>query len=318
MRIPLESPGGLVIFRKTAVLAIALALIGGAVFWFLTMPRTLAASDLPDHLPDAVNGAYMFAAGGCTSCHAAPGAKGDEKLALAGGLVLATPFGDFTVPNISPDREHGIGAWTLAEFVTSMKLGIGRNGEHLYPAFPYTAYQRMRVEDIIDIKAYLDTLPQVATSAPPHDLSFPFNIRRGLGLWQLLYVDGKTLEPDPDKSAELNRGAYLVRGPGHCGQCHSPRNFFGGIIASRAYSGGPATEGDGTIPNLTPDPETGIGDWSAAEIAESLATGFKPDFDSFGSSMADVQENMAMLTPEDRDAIAGYLKSLPPIRSATN
>lgn len=278
----------------------------------------MAASDMPDHQPDVENGAYIFAAGGCNSCHAAPGAKGDEKLVLAGGLVLSTPFGDFTVPNISSDPDHGIGAWTLAEFVTSMKFGVGRNGEHLYPAFPYSSYQRMRIEDIIDLKAYLDTLPPVAASAPPHELSFPFNIRRGLGLWQLLYVDGKTLEPDPDKSAELNRGVYLVRGPSHCGECHSPRNLIGGIIGSRAFSGGPAPDGEGTIPNITPDPDTGIGDWSKADIADALETGFKPDFDSFGSNMVAVQQNMAKLTQEDRNAIATFLKSLPPIRSAAN
>ena len=299
-------------------MAIVLAALGGAVFWFLTIPKTLAAGDLPDHQPDAEHGAYIFAAGGCNSCHATPGAKGDDKLFLSGGLVLSTPFGDFTVPNISPDPDHGIGAWTLAEFVTSMKLGVGRDGEHLYPAFPYSSYQRMRIEDIIDLKAYLDTLPPVTVSAPPHELSFPFNIRRGLGLWQRLYVDGKTLEPEADKSAELNRGAYLVRGPGHCGECHSPRNFMGGIIDSRAYSGGPAPDGEGTIPNITPDTETGIGDWSQVEIADSLETGFKPDFDSFGSNMVSVQQNMAKLTPEDRNAIAAFLKSLPPIRSAAH
>ena len=304
--------------RKLFLLAIVLAVIGAGVFWVLTMPATLAAGDLPPHQPDVANGAYIFAAGGCNSCHAAPGAKGDDKLKLSGGLALATPFGKFHVPNISPDPEHGIGQWTLAEFVTSMKYGVGREDAHLYPAFPFASYQRMRIEDMIDLKAYLDTLPPVATSAPPHELPFPFNIRRGLGLWKLLYVDGRTMEPDPDKTAQLNRGAYLVRGPGHCGECHSPRNFMGGIVESRAYSGGPAPEGDGKIPNITPDPETGIGNWTEDEIVEFFATGFKPDFDSVGGSMAAVQQNLAKLTPEDRMAIAVFLKSLPPIKSAVN
>ncbi len=304
--------------RKLFLLAIVLAVIGAGVFWALTWPSTLAAGDLPPHQPDVANGAYIFAAGGCNSCHAAPGAKGDDKLELSGGLALATPFGKFHVPNISPDPEHGIGQWTLAEFVTSMKYGVGREGAHLYPAFPFASYQRMRIEDMIDLKAYLDTLPPVATSAPPHELPFPFNIRRGLGLWKLLYVDGSTLEPDPDRTAQLNRGAYLVRGPGHCGECHSPRNFMGGIIESRAYSGGPAPEGDGKIPNITPDPETGIGNWTEDEIVEFFATGFKPDFDSVGGNMAAVQQNLAKLAPEDRMAIAVFLKSLPPIKSAVN
>jgi mono/diheme cytochrome c family protein len=303
------------IFRKLLLLLIVLAVLAAAAFWFLTMPRTLSAGDLPDHAPDAEHGAYVFVAGGCSSCHAAPGAKGDDKLVLSGGLVLATPFGKFTVPNISPDPDHGIGAWTLAEFVTSMKLGIGRKGEHLYPAFPYASYQLMTVEDIIDLKAYLDTLPPVAVDAPPHELSFPFNIRRGLGLWQLLYIDGKAFQPDPAATDQINRGAYLVRGPGHCGECHSPRNIIGGIIASRALGGGPVPEGNGMIPNITPDPDTGIGDWSENDIVEALTTGFLPDFDTFGGAMGAVQDNLAQLTPGDREAIAAYLKSVPPVRS---
>jgi len=303
------------ILKKLLLLVILLAVLGLAVFWFITAPVTLAASDLPDHEPDVENGAYVFVAAGCSSCHAAPGAEDEEKLVLSGGLALTTPFGDFYVPNISPDPDHGIGEWTLAEFVTSMKYGIGRSGEHLYPAFPYTSYQRIPVEDIIDLKAYLDTLPPSTNDAPPHELPFPFNIRRGLGLWQLVYVDGMTFEPDPGLDAELNRGAYLVGGPGHCGECHSPRNVIGGIDQSRAYSGGPAPEGDGTIPNITPDPDTGLGDWSEGDLVELLTSGFTPEFDSVGGAMAAVVRNTAQLTEDDRHAIAAYLKALPPVRS---
>ncbi len=303
--------------RRLVIALLVLGIAAAGAFWFLTTPRRIAESDLPPYQPDAARGAYIFAAGGCTSCHAAPGSTGEDRLKLSGGLALKTPFGTFHVPNISPDPEHGIGGWTLAEFVTSMRFGVGRAGEHLYPAFPYTSYQRMRVEDMMDLKAYLDTLPPVATDAPPHELPFPFNIRRGLGLWQLLYVDGETFQPDPAKSDAINRGAYLVRGPGHCAECHSPRNFIGGIDQARAYSGGPAPEGDGRIPNITPDAETGIGSWSEDEIAEAFATNMKPDFDSFSGSMAHVQENLAKLTPEDLGAIAAYLKSLPPIKAET-
>ncbi len=149
---------------------------------------------------------------------------------LAGGRCLKTPFGTFNVPNISPDKEHGIGNWSTLDFVTAMKLGIGPGGEHLYPAFPYTSYQRMRDEDLIDLKAYLDTLPASSNVVPPHELTFPFNIRRALGLWQLLYVDGKTFVPDPKASDEVNRGAYLVQGPGHCSECHTSRNLLGGKV----------------------------------------------------------------------------------------
>ena len=226
--------------RRLIVLAIVLGALGAGAFYALTIPRTLAASDLPDHKPDLANGETMFWAGGCESCHAAVGAKGEDLKKLGGGRALATPFGTFHVPNISSDKDHGIGGWSTLDFVNAMKLGIGPDGTHLYPAFPYTSYQRMKVEDLIDLKAYLDTLPAVANVVPPHDLPFPFSIRRGLGLWQLLYVDGKTLEPDPKASASVNRGAYLIEGPGHCGECHTPRNAIGGLKASLALAGGPA------------------------------------------------------------------------------
>jgi mono/diheme cytochrome c family protein len=303
------------VIRKLILTAIVLAAIGAGVFWLLTWPATLAAEDLPNHSPDLANGAYIFAAGGCTHCHAAPGAKGDDTLKLAGGLALATPFGKFHVPNISPDPEHGIGGWTTAEFVTSMKHGVGRNGEHLYPAFPYASYQRMRIEDLIDLKAYLDTLPASAERNKPHQLPFPFSIRRGLGLWQLLYVDGKTFAPDADASDLVNRGAYLVQGPGHCGECHTPRGFDGGPLAARTLTGGPAPEGTGSIPNITPH-ETGIGSWSEADIANFLETGFTPEFDSAGGAMAEVVRSMAMLPRDDLEAIAAYLKTVAPLPSA--
>jgi mono/diheme cytochrome c family protein len=307
---------GKIVIRGLLITAAILVIAGAGAFWFLTTPETFSPQALPKHKPDLANGKFIFTVGGCGSCHAAPDAgNGDAELVLAGGRALDTPFGKFIVPNISPDPEHGIGGWTLAEFVTAMKYGVDPQGRHLYPAFPYTSYQRMRVEDLIDLKAYLDTLPPVAADAPPHQLRFPFGIRRGLGLWKLFYVDGETLQPDPAASEEVNRGAYLVRGPGHCGECHSPRNIFGGIIASRAYSGGPAPEGDGTIPNITPDPKTGIGDWSKEDIVSAFATGFTPDFDTFGSAMVAVQENLAELPRADLEAIAAYLKSLPPIRS---
>jgi mono/diheme cytochrome c family protein len=303
------------VIRKLVILVLVLAVIGGTAFWFLTEPRGFAASDLPDHKADLANGELMFWAGGCESCHAAVDAKGEDLKKLGGGRSLATPFGTFHVPNISPDKDHGIGGWSNVDFINAMKFGVAPGGTHLYPAFPYTSYQRMKVEDLIDLKAYLDTLPAVANVVPPHDLPFPFTIRRGLGLWQLLYVDGKTLAEDPNASASVNRGHYLVAGPGHCGECHTPRNLIGGLKASLAYAGGPAPEGNGYIPNITPDEATGIGKWSHDEIVEALTTGFTPDFDSLGGDMASVVQNLAHLGAEDRSAIANYLKSLKPINN---
>ena len=211
--------------RRVLLALLVLAVAGGAIFFVLTMPRTIPASALPAHEPNVKNGEYMFIVGGCAECHAEPlkkcnSAKTKDKTALTGGRCLNTPFGVFNVPNISPDKESGIGTWSTIDFVNAMKMGIAPGGEHLYPAFPYNSYQRMTYEDLIDLKAYLDTLPAVKHKTPPHELAFPYNIRRGLGLWQLLYVDGKTFTPDTKATDELNRGAYLVEGPGHCGECH--------------------------------------------------------------------------------------------------
>jgi len=316
------------VLRKLIVAVIVLGLIGLAGFYVLTIPHSLAASDLPDHKLDVANGKYLFAAGGCESCHAAPASdKCDDKRVkdqevLAGGRCLLTPFGTFNVPNISPDPDHGIGKWTPAQFVNAMKYGVAPDGSHLYPAFPYPSYQHMKVEDLIDLKAYLDTLPASKNVVPPHNLSFPFSFRRGLGLWKLLYVNGQEVAPPANATPAVARGAYLTLGPGHCSECHSPRNIIGGIIASRAFSGGPSPVGGGFIPNITSDDETGIGKWPENDIAQSFKDGFKPSrdgglsIDSYGSDMAAVQRNLAQLSDDDRTAIAAFLKTLPPVKSA--
>ena len=172
--------------RRALLALLALIIAGALAFYLLTMPATVPASALPAHTPDLANGKYMFTVGGCAECHAVPLKKCDdlktkEKDVLAGGRCLKTPFGVFHVPNISPDKETGIGNWTTVDFVNAMKHGIGPGGEHLYPAFPYSSYQRMTYEDLIDLKAYLDTLPAVKNEVPPHELSFPFNADSGFG-----------------------------------------------------------------------------------------------------------------------------------------
>ncbi len=172
-------------------------------------------------------------AGGCAACHAAPGAKGDDKLILSGGEAIVRR-------SYFPSAEHLArqDAWHRqlvdARLVNAMKRGLGPGGEHLYPSFPYTSYKRMPIGDLVDLKAYLDTLPPSAADAPQHELPFPFSIRRGLGLWKLLYLDGETFEPDPAKSDEINRGAYLVEGPGHCNECHNAAQHArrAGLLAS--------------------------------------------------------------------------------------
>lgn len=293
---------------------IALGLLGAmtmVIFWLLTKPQIIMAGEMPDDDGDPVRGEYVFYASGCASCHAAPGAKGDQKLKLAGGLSFKTPFGIFYAPNISTDTTYGIGGWTTAQFVNAVMRGVSPDGRHYYPAFPYMSYQRMTIADVVDLKAFIDTLPAVTGTAPTHDLPLPFRWRRGLGLWKTLFMDYAPFTPIPDAGEQINRGAYLVNAPGHCGECHTPRNLLGGPESSWAFSGGPEPDGEGFIPNITPH-EQGIGDWSSEDIVTALKTGLLPEFETFGGSMIPVQENMAKLTAEDQTAIAAYLQSLPP------
>jgi len=294
---------------KIAAVLVALALVGAIAFYVLTIPKLAVTGGLPAYTANLANGETMFNIGGCASCHATP--KQEDHRRLGGGLALETPFGTFRVPNISSDARHGLGAWSEPDFINAMLRGVGRSGEHLYPAFPYTSYQRMRLEDVRDLFAFLKTVPADATPSLPHELGFPFNVRRGLGLWKLLYLDGKPFAPDPAGSAMLNRGAYLVEGPGHCAECHSPRDLFGGIVPARRFAGGLDAEGKGWVPNITPHAD-GLAAWSGKDIAYLLESGFTPDGDSVGSTMADVATNTAKLSGDDRAAIAAYLKSLPP------
>ncbi|MDH3582155.1 MAG: cytochrome c [Hyphomicrobiales bacterium] len=296
--------------KRLAAAIAALAIAAAALFWLLTLPRPLAAAALPDYAGDPVNGERMFWAGGCASCHAARGAKGDDKLKLVGGLALNTPFGVFRAPNISPDPQTGIGGWSALDLVNAMQRGLAPDGRHYYPAFPYASYARMRTADIIDLKVFLDTLPAVRNTVAGHDLNFPFNVRRGLGLWKLVYLSDEPVVEPAVTDALVKRGRYLVEGPGHCGECHTPRDVAGGVKPAAWLSGAPNPEGKGIIPNITPHGE-GLKVWSAKDIAYYLESGFTPEFDSVGGAMVAVQENMAQLPADDRAAIAAYLKTVP-------
>ena len=186
-------------------------------------------------------------------------------------------------------------------------------GQHYYPSFPYTSYRLMPPKALADLFAYIRTLAPVEGRAPPHELGFPFNIRRVVGGWKLLFFEGAPFRPDPSKSEEWNRGAYLVNGPGHCAECHSNRNALGAIVQATRFAGGPDPEGKGWVPNIT-QAENGLAKWSKAEIAELLKTGFTPSFDSVGGTMAAVVRNTAQLPEADRLAMAEYLKSLPAVQ----
>lgn len=299
-------------FRRWIIPVAVVAAAGFATFWWLTQPTIITTAELPNHTGDVVNGEVLFHAGGCASCHAAPGAKGDTKKILSGGLALKTPFGTFLAPNISADPTAGIGSWSITDFINAMVRGVSPDGRHYYPAFPYTSYQRMSLVDLIDLRAYMATLPADATPSKIHQLSFPFTVRRGLGLWKFLYLDGAKFQPNPGASVQVNRGAYLVEGPGHCGECHTPRSALGGLDRQNWLAGGPAPEGDGKIPNITPHKD-GLAKWSLSDIAYALESGFTPDFDAFGGAMVSVQENIAQLPKSDREAIAAYLKAIPAI-----
>ncbi|MBD8685635.1 MULTISPECIES: cytochrome c [unclassified Rhizobium] len=300
------------IWAKLAGGAVVAGAVGFGIFMGVTAPERQAPSHWANlGEPNLTNGETLFWAGGCASCHAAPDATGDALKTLAGGQALPSPFGTFHMPNISPDPQHGIGAWSLAQFGDAMTRGVGKDGEHLYPSFPYNSHARMTPQDINDLFAYLKTLPASTNDAPGHDLPFPFNIRLVLGGWKFLYFDkGEPRVEIANANAQVVRGQYLVEGPGHCGECHTPRDALGGFMKGQWLAGGPNPEGEGRIPDIRPESQT-IGSWSEADIANYLETGFTPDFDSAGGSMVKVQQNMARLPAEDRQAIAAYLKALP-------
>jgi mono/diheme cytochrome c family protein len=287
--------------------SVAVVVLGLAVFWLLTIPATVPASALGAHAPNIENGRTMFYAGGCSSCHAVP--KQKDGMKLGGGLALRSPFGTFYVPNISPDPKDGIGGWSEAQFVTALTKGTSPSGQHLFPAFPYTAYQHATISDLRDLFAFLKTLPPVSGKVRDHDLRFPFNIRRAVGLWKLLFLHDRPYDPDPSKSAQWQRGAYLTNALAHCAECHSPRNFLGAIVQSRRFAGGPAPDGNGGVPNIT---ATKLKDWKVEDVAAMLADGTTPDADLVGGSMAEVVSNTAHLSKDDRLAIGEYIKSLPP------
>lgn len=293
--------------RRATILG--LLAIAALLVFFIARPRALAPGVLPSHSPDMVNGERLFHTGGCVSCHSSV----KEDLAppeLGGGLAMESAYGVFRVPNISPDPVHGIGRWTMLDFVNAMKMGVSPGGRHYYPAFPYTSYSRMTYEDLMDLKSYLDTLPHVEAPNEDHEMKFPWNIRLGIGLWKLFNLDGDQVVPDLAEDPQLARGRYLVEGPGHCGECHTARDWTGGLDKSLWLAGAASPDGDGQVPNITAS-KSGLDGWSQSDIAYYLESGFTPDFDTVGGTMAKVQKNMARLPAEDREAIAAYLLAIP-------
>ncbi|MGL4310007.1 MAG: c-type cytochrome [Paracoccaceae bacterium] len=287
---------------------VLLAIAGFAVFWFVTAPKRLPDDATAGLTGDATRGEQVFWAGGCASCHAAPDAKDDARLLLVGGQRFASPFGTFIAPNITPDPDAGIGGWSLQDLANAMQRGVSPEGQHYYPAFPYTSYAKAELQDIADLKAFMDTLPADATPSLAHEVGFPFNIRRSLGGWKFLFfktdwvIDGELTEAE-------TRGRYLAETLGHCGECHTPRNFLGGSDTARWLAGGPDPSGKGSFPNITP----GKLDWTEGDLVQYFTTGFTPEFDSVGGHMAFVVDNLSKLPESDREALAAYLKKVPPV-----
>lgn len=275
---------------------------------YLTRPTALSERDIAGIEPDLERGAYVFAAGGCASCHAAPGAEGEDKLNLAGGYRLETPFGTFVAPNISQDPDHGIGGWSRAEIVTALMKGTSPEGRHYYPAFPYAAYAKADLSDMVSLAAYLETLPAVSTPNQPHELSFPATIRAGVGAWKLANLSQDWAVAVDEANPALVKGRYIAEALAHCGECHTPRNVTQGLDPTRWFAGAPNPSGRGNIPNITPAELS----WDHFDLTAYLETGFTPDFDSAGGTMASVVEELGKLPKEDLEALASYVQAVQP------
>ena len=284
--------------------------------WLLLLaaaaPGAAPAMEEDPGLAGAVErGEYLFQASGGCSCHTPSGGP-----LLAGGRALETPFGVFYSTNITPDVETGIGGWSEADFFRAMRLGEAPDGSHFYPVFPYAAFTRMSDADLRDLQAYLFSLPAVEKPNRPHEVSPPISWRWSAAIWNALFLEVGAYQPDPERSEEWNRGAYLSVALAHCGECHTPRTLLLGLDPSMHLAGSAeAPEGE-LAPNITPDDETGIGEWSRADLRWFLQTGFKPDGDDAQGLMRElIDQGYRHLTTADLNAIATYLGSLPAIHN---
>ena len=260
--------------------------------------------------PRVAKGNYLAHAAGCVTCHTE---DKEGAVPLAGGRALESPFGTFYSPNITPDIESGIGAWSDDDFVTALWDGLNPEGEHYFPAFPFPSYTGVSRADALAMKAYLFSLEPAVNQSPEHDLPFYMSSRAAAGGWKLSYFDAGRFEQDPGRSEQWNRGAYLVRHLGHCGECHTPRGRLGALQRDAELAGNADFIPDESAPNITPDKEHGIGRWSLSDIEYFLDIGMLPDGDFTGGAMgAVIEDSTSRMTREDRLAIATYIKSLPP------
>jgi mono/diheme cytochrome c family protein len=296
--------------RAGAALGIV-AVLGVAAGLLLSRPRPLDTGALPAHTPDPARGEVLFHAGSCGSCHkAADGTPGAVEGLPTGSAPFATPVGTFYPGNLTPDEETGLGGWTDLDFANAMTRGLAPDGSHYFPAFPYASYRLMPLEDVLDLRAYLASLPAVRSPGRDPEMPLAPLARRGVGLWKRVALDDRRFEPDPGQSDSWNRGAYLTTGPGHCGECHTPRTAFMAADESQHMAGGPHPGGEGDVPSLrglvARERYKDVGDLTLA-----LQYGETFGYDKLSSGgMADIQMNLARLPESDVQAISEYLLGL--------
>lgn len=326
MNAPVPAAPGLARHPVRRLLWLALG-AGGVLLLFLAVlvARQLSGDALPPlagPLPPAASaavarGAYLARAGNCMACHTARGGA-----AYAGGRAIHTPFGAVFAGNLTPDVTTGLGAWSADAFWRAMHHGQSRDGRLLYPAFPYASFTRITREDSDALHAFLRSLPPVTQPNRPHALRFPYSTQAALAIWRELYFEPATFEPDPAQPAEWNRGAYLVRGLGHCAACHSPRDALGGVDAAREFSGGDLPGRGWTAPSLRARHEAGVAHWSEQQVVDLLKTGVSrhaPDAAVVTGPMAEVVfRSTQYLSDADLSAMAAYLRSLALAEQAGN
>jgi mono/diheme cytochrome c family protein len=298
--------------RRLLSIAIVIVVVLIAFYWWRTRPDDTpgtapALAGAPSSADARARGEYLARAADCVACHTRP----DSGQPYAGGVPFKLPFGTIYSSNITPDRDTGIGAWSDDEFVRALREGVAPGGRHLYPAFPYTAYTALSREDVLAIKQYLFSLPAIHAPAQPNELSFPFNQRWAVGVWNAVFFHSHRFEPDASKPVAWNSGAYLAQALAHCGECHTPRNFAYALKSSREFAG---EEQQGwRAYNISSDRTAGIGDWSEADLAAYLQTGHAEGHGSAGGPMAEAVENsLQYLEPADTAALVTYVRAVPP------
>lgn len=296
-------------WAKFALGCCALAAGAAAVVWIMNLRDEVDVKAAVAYAPNEsliARGAYLARAGNCMTCHTARGGQ-----SYAGGLGIPTPFGTVFTSNLTPDENTGIGSWSSAHFWRAMHNGRSKSGRLLYPAFPYTSYTQVTREDSDAIFAYLRSLPAVAQPNRPHGLRFPYQSQAALAVWRALYFSPGVYQPDASRNAEWNRGAYLVKGLGHCSACHSPRDALGGISQALDLAGGLIPMQNWYAPSLTSPHEAGVGDWDREQIVGLLKNGVSPRASVSGPMAEVVLRSTQHLDPKDLDAMAQYLKELP-------